>query len=202
MAQYAYPLSLQRQPGRIANPSHPVAVVAANGEAIYLGREKLRWFTANSIHVYPAQRAGKNDPDRYQILDAQDRQSDRAYRFVASSSKRVVGKLTQRRQQGTVVVDVYDAGTRPFASTSVELRARFGDVVGAVLGARPTGNSLPPLHFRAGDAPVFTLTPTGLNGDAELTLDAADLSAEREQCVLLAALTMAFWWQHDESAGS
>lgn len=205
MPQYEYPLRLSKMASRIAIPTFPIVVENHGGVALYVGREKLRIFSANSIHVFSAAHTGNNEPETYQILDHLEECVDRGARFVSSADSGAVGKILQRRHDEMVLIDIFDPFDRLVARAADNVCARLKAVTenfvsGETKKALYTNS---PLQFRsASQFPLFSLVPLDTKGNTQLAFEYPDVSAEHEHCILLSAITLMFWWQHDESAGS
>ncbi len=205
MPQYEYPLRLSKMVSRIAIPTFPIVVENHDGVDLFVGREKLRIFSANSIHVFSAAEAGKKEAERYQILDYSGKGVDRGARFVSSAGSGPVGKILQRRRNEMVLTDISDPYGKPVASAADNVYERLKAVMKSFVsgGSRKVLDTASSLQFRsASQAPMFSLVPLDTKGSTQLTLESPDLSAEHEKCILLSAITLMFWWQHDESAGS
>lgn len=68
MPHCSYPLRSRFQRRGIASLSYPLEISDANGKALFIAREKFKWFQANTFHVFSPEKAGKNDPDLFQML--------------------------------------------------------------------------------------------------------------------------------------
>jgi hypothetical protein len=205
MPQYEYPLRLSKMVSRIAIPSFPIEVANHDGVALFVGREKLRIFFANSIHVFSAATAGKKEAEQYQILDHSEQGVDRGFRFVSSADRLPVGKILQHKRNEMVLIDISDPYGKPVASAADNVYERLKAVMKSFVsgGSKKVLDTTSPLQFRsASQAPMFSLVPLDTKGSTQLTLESPEVSAEHEKCILLSAITLMFWWQHDESAGS
>lgn len=205
MTQYNYPLRLGKVVSRVAIPTFPVEVVNHDEAALFVAREKLRIFSANSIHVFNAAKSGKKDSDRYQILKHSEKGADRGSRFVSSSGQRAIGKVVQRRRNEVALIDIFDPSGKLVASAAENLYGRLKSAMKSLVsgGAKSVLETASPLQFRStSQATIFSLAPLDADGSTQLTLESPDVSAEHEQCILLGAITLMFWWQHDKSAST
>lgn len=142
-----------------------------DGVALFVGREKLRIFSANSIHVFSAANAGKKEAERYQILDHSEKGVDRGFRFVSSADSGPVGKILQRRRNEMVLIDISDPYGKPVASAASNVYERFKAVMKSFVsgGSKKVLDTTSSLQFRsASQAPMFSLVPLDTKGSTQL----------------------------------
>lgn len=205
MSEYRYPLQLRKMISRVASPTFPVTVVDRDEVTLLVAREKLRIFSANTMHVFSAAASAKMETEQYQIVEYSGKGIDRAFRFVASADRRLVGKLEQRRQHKMVLVDILDAYEKPVASAVDNVQERLSVAMKSFFsgGAKKVFETTVPLQFSSpAQAPMFSLTPVDTEGTMQLSLASSDISAAHEQCMVLSAITLMLCWQHDASAGA
>jgi hypothetical protein len=205
MPQYEYPIRLRQLESRIAIPTFPIEVTNCDGKILFISKEKLRFFSANSLHVFLTANPKKQGSEKYQLLNYSEKGIDRGVRFLSIKDQRAIGKILQHKRNGVVLIEIFDSLNKLVASTTDNVFWHSMDMIKSVVftDEKKLQDSASHYQFRtASHVPVFSITPHDLKGSIQLTLESVDVTIEHEECILLGMITLMFWLQHDKSAGS
>ncbi|NJM13720.1 MAG: hypothetical protein HC889_19365 [Synechococcaceae cyanobacterium SM1_2_3] len=137
------------------------------------------------------------------MLPLTEKGLDRGARFIYSAKQQPIGKITQRRRQKLVQIDISDERDQRLFTVADNMSQRGQAMMKAFLtgGFNEVLATTQPLRFtQPGQSVGFELQPTDNFGNLELTLSAPETTPETEICVLLGVTVLMYWWGSDRSS--
>jgi hypothetical protein len=187
---YSYPLFLHPAAAYFGS-SAPVTVLDLTDEVVFFAREKM--FKQGQIQVYK-DRQRQQEVFRIKPVKGKQRQQQ----FIQIAKDMHIGGITERRGLSAVGYEISAQSSGILFVVHIDI----ANVARAAMKAFVSGrvNRVPPVEFLDRDGkPVASLHITNKRGGQRFELIDADIKPANEVRLLLSAITLMVWWDHDNS---